>query len=59
MTAQIVDRAISAVRRDGRRANEWLWRLVIDHGYVFRDVKSLIDAAHDDWRKDQSKGRVA
>lgn len=40
--------AIIKVQQKGL-THEWMWRLVVDHGYNFNEIKSDIDEAFDYW----------
>ncbi len=55
---QVLDHALVQVDLNGRRANEWLWRLVVDHGYKYEEIKPGIDAACKRWKRRQSAERA-
>ena len=51
----MLQEAIKRVESNGSRANEWIWRLVVDHGYLWKDIKPEIDAAFKRWRRTKSE----
>ena len=48
---RVLAHALIQVDLNGRCAHEWLWRLVVDHGYKYEEIKPGIDAAHKRWKK--------
>ena len=49
-----LDRAIEKVEQHGH-GHEWIWRLVIDHGYKFNKVEPEINAAFKRWDRLHNK----
>lgn len=52
MTA--LERAVEAIQAKGR-VHEWMWRLIVDHGYASKDIRIQVEAAWRYWDKNVRK----
>lgn len=46
----MIEQAIEIIKVKGG-VHEWMWRLIVDHGYVYKDIKPEVEAAWKHWDK--------
>lgn len=49
-----LERALEVIERKGG-VHEWMWRLIVDHGYTYKDIRPQVEAAWKYWDKNVRK----
>ncbi len=51
-----LEKAIVIIRQKGA-FHEWMWRLIVDHGYKYKDIESQVFDAWKYWDKNVNPKR--
>ncbi len=49
-----LEQAIEIIKQKGQ-LHEWMWRLIVDHGYKYEDIHSEVEVAWKYWDKNVNK----